>query len=145
MFCFNIQVLICHSSMIRKTILSYTKQSFLKENFCLRARLPPTGVEVSRGLILQGIQIVLHFTLRSDSKSIIHIQSHDHLSKNIKPMSYNQPKHFSWKVSYLLPGKEYACRINYKCHKFEHLKLCPRQKLLYSWNYSICILILTPL
>lgn len=60
--------------MIRKAILSYTKQPFLKENFYLRTRLLSTGVGLSTGLIQQGnSKYVLHFTLKSDSKSIIHI------------------------------------------------------------------------
>lgn len=60
--------------MIRKAILSYANKSFLKENFYLRAKLPYTEVGLSRGLIQQGkSKYVLHFTLRSDIKSIIHI------------------------------------------------------------------------
>lgn len=60
-------------------------------------------------------------------------------------MSYNQHKYFFEKCHTYHLGRENACRIKYKCQKFKHLKLNAKQKLIYSWNYSMCILILTPL
>lgn len=70
--------------------------------------------------------------LISDIKSLFIFRAIPISAKNIKPMSYDQHKHFSWKVSHLSPDRENACSMKYKCHKFEHLKLNARQKLLYS-------------